>query len=237
MNLLNILNWRDPVEIRHIDHTSECIQLHLATVATSVHCPKCGHQSSRQHSHYQRRIADLPWAGKPVTAYLQLQRFFCDSAICSQKTFTIRLSSVSQYARQTGRLQDQLVFIASQLGGRAGAKLTSLLGMPTSRDILLRLLMRQKDITIEPPKVLGVDDWSIKKGTTYATILVDIEKQRPIELLLGREAETLSGWLEQHPGIAADVARSLHEIEPAVMQREPPKAHPKPYRSLIDGTC
>ena len=201
MNLLNILNWRDPIEIRHIDHTAEDIQLYLATVATSALCPKCGQQSSRQHSYYQRRITDLPWAGKPVTAYLQLQRFFCDSAVCSQKTFTIRLSSVSQYSRQTGRLQDQLVFIASQLGGRGGAKLASLLGMPTSRDILLRLLMRQKDVAVEPLKVLGVDDWSIKKGTTYATILVDIEKQRPIELLLGREAETLSGWLEQHPGI------------------------------------
>ena len=201
MNLLNILNWRDPIEIRRIDHTTENIQLYLATVATSALCPKCGQQSSRQHGYYLRKIADLPWVGKPVTAYLQLQRFFCDFAICSQKTFAIRLSSVSQYARQTNRRQDQLVFIASQLGGRGGAKLASMLGMPTSRDILLRLLIRQKDVAVEPPKVLGVDDWSIKKGTTYATILVDIEKQRPIELLLGREAETLSGWLEQHPGI------------------------------------
>jgi len=136
-----------------------------------------------------------------VTAYLQLQRFFCDFTVCSQRIFTIQLSSVSRYARQTERRQDQLVFIASQLGGRAAAKLASMPGMPTSRDVLLRLLMKQKDIAVEPPKVLGVDNWSIKKETTYTTILVDIEKQRPIELLLGREGETLSGWLKQHPGI------------------------------------
>lgn len=49
--------------------------------------------------------------------------------------------------------------------------------------------------------MLGVDDWSIKKGTTYATILVDIEKQRPIELLPGRESQSLSCWLEKYPGI------------------------------------
>jgi transposase len=46
-----------------------------------------------------------------------------------------------------------------------------------------------------------VDDWSIKKGTSFATILVDIERQRPIDLLPDREAATLIQWLQQHPGI------------------------------------
>lgn len=206
MNLLNILNWRDPIVIRNIDYTTEDIQFHLATVATVADCPKCGQASSRQHSHYQRRIADLSWAGKPVTAYLQVQRFFCDFAECPQKTFSLQLASVFRYARQTRRLQYRLLLLVSQLGGRAGARLASLLGMPASRDILLRLFIQQKEVPTTTPKVLGVDDWqsplwSIKKGTTYATILVDIEKQRPIELLPGREAEILSDWLKKHPGV------------------------------------
>ncbi|MEQ9441882.1 MAG: ISL3 family transposase [Cyclobacteriaceae bacterium] len=170
-------------------------------MATSASCPKCGNLSSRQHSRYRRKLADLPWAGKPVTVYLQLQRFFCDHSLCPQKTFALPLASIFRYARQTSRLQYQLLLIASQLGGRAGARLASLLGMPTSRDILLRLLMQQPQDPLPPPKVLGVDDWSLKKGTTYATILVDIEKQRPIELLPGREAETLATWLKHHPGV------------------------------------
>ena len=201
MNPLNILNWHDPIEISQINHTTTHIQLYLATTAPLACCPKCGQPSSRQHSLYQRKVLDLPWAGKPVTIYIQVQRFFCDFTSCSRKTFTLRLSSVSKYARQTDRLQDQLVFMAGQLGGRAGAKLALRLGMPTSRNILLRVLMRQQEGTVDPPVVLGVDDWSIRKGTTYATILVDIEKQRPIELLPGRESTTLSGWLAKYPGI------------------------------------
>ena len=63
---------------------------------------------------------------------------------------------------------------------------------------MLSNLDDQPDAT---PKVLGVDNWSIKKGSSYATILVDIEKRRPIELLLGREADTLSDWLKKHPGV------------------------------------
>jgi transposase len=49
--------------------------------------------------------------------------------------------------------------------------------------------------------VLGIDDWSFRKGRTYGTILVDLEKQQPVDLLPDRESETLAAWLEEHPGV------------------------------------
>lgn len=49
--------------------------------------------------------------------------------------------------------------------------------------------------------MLGVDDWAIKKGQNYGTILVDLERRRSIELLPDRTQETLSDWLKGHPEI------------------------------------
>ena len=47
---------------------------------------------------------------------------------------------------------------------------------------MLRLLRRVPIADAPPPLVLGVDDWSIRKGRTYATILVDLERHRIVDL-------------------------------------------------------
>ena len=48
---------------------------------------------------------------------------------------------------------------------------------------------------------MGVDDWAWKKGQTYGTILVDLERRTVADLLPQRSAEQLSEWLRQHPEV------------------------------------
>ncbi|WP_312018181.1 transposase family protein, partial [Bradyrhizobium sp. sBnM-33] len=68
-------------------------------------CPCCGCQTGRVHSHYVRRLADLPWQGQVVEIRLHARRFRCANPQCPRRIFTERLpATVRPKARRTTRL-------------------------------------------------------------------------------------------------------------------------------------
>jgi transposase len=165
-------------------------------------CPQCGEPSTRVHSRYTRALADLPWQGKEVRIELQVRRFFCLATECPQQTFAERLPEVAAgSARTTVRLRAAHQLIGQALGGEAGARLATPLGMPTSPDTLLRRVHRAPVPKRPTVRVLGVDDWAWKKGQRYGTILCDLERRCPVDLLPVRSADSFASWLKEHPGV------------------------------------
>jgi hypothetical protein len=120
--------------------------------AATAPCPRCGQRADRVHSHYERILADLPWAGLGVRLRVRERKFFCANPACPRRIFVERLAGVAQaYTRRTDRQGEALTAIAFALGGEAGARLAGHLGLPVSPDTLLRLIRRAPDGVVASP--------------------------------------------------------------------------------------
>ena len=165
-------------------------------------CPCCGRRTRRVHSHYMRRLADLPWQGRVVEIRLHARRFRCANPQCPRRIFTERLpETVQPKARRTVRLGESQLAIGFAVGGEPGSRLSDRLAMPVSGDTLLRMIRAAGFEPPEAPRVIGIDDWAWRKGQRYGTIICDLERNRVLDLLPDRNADTVASWLERHPGI------------------------------------
>lgn len=133
---------------------------------------------------------------------LQARKFFCDATDCPQRIFAEQVPGLTaRHRRATPLLRAVWEAIAWALGGRPGTRLADGLGAPTSRWTLLRLLRATPEQPVGPVRVVGIDDFAARKGQTYATIVIDMETHRPIDVLPDREAETVARWLAAHPEV------------------------------------
>jgi len=185
-----------------LDCSARQVNVRIGARRATAHCPLCGRRSARRHSCYMRTLADLPWSGVPVTLQLQTRRFFCANPACRRRIFAERFPAlVADFSRRTLHRHAALEHIGFALGGAAGARLATVLGLATSGATLLRTVQRSALPTLLPATVVGVDDWSFRRGQRFGTILCDLERHRVVDLLPDRSAASVGAWLQAHPGV------------------------------------
>lgn len=190
------------VEVREDPVHGDLVLVQARAAAGGARCRGCQGWCTRRHDCYARTLRDNGTGGQRTRIRLLVRLLICGNPDCPVATFAEQPEGLATpYARVTTPLAAQLAAVAVALAGRAGSRLARVvLAVRVSRHTLIRKLMAMPDPPAGLVRVLGVDDFSLRRGKRYATLLVDMETGRPVDVLLGRDAGTLQQWLEDHPG-------------------------------------
>ena len=200
----------------------------MKSITACCTCPKCGQTTKNYHGTYMRKVQDLPILGKNVQLETTAHEYNCMNKECNTTSISETFDGfLNAYSRMTERCAVFVCILALETSCEGCARICKTLGIKTSGDTVIRLLLKRYELLPNPETgdVIGVDDFAYKKGNTYGTIIVNEKTHEPITLLDGRDGETLREWLKNNKQVkvitrdrASAYARVIAEELPDAMQ-------------------
>ncbi|MEU6201956.1 ISL3 family transposase, partial [Streptomyces sp. NPDC047061] len=189
-------------------------------------CPGCGTESDWVHSRYVRHVADEAVGGRAGVIDLSVRRLYCKNSGCPKTTFAEQVTGLTvRYQRRTPALQHVVNAVAVALAGSAGARLLAVLRCALSWATVLNCLMRIPVPSTAVPHVLGIDEFALRRGHRYATIIIDAATGARADVLADRAKEPVATWLRTHAGFevvcrdgAGSFAQAITDAAPHVVQ-------------------
>lgn len=187
--LLNAWGLRS-LECTREEYKGNTIILHIQSKQRLSVCPKCGNRHLVKNGYRIRDFLGLPIGGRKVILRMKVQRYKCRNGSCDydQQEYIPFATGSRSYTRRFAK------YAVDLLRGMTLQDVANHLGVTwdTVKDIHSNYLRRH----YSPPSLkgvenIGIDEFAVKKGRLYKTIVVDLDTGRIVYVGEGKGADAL----------------------------------------------
>ena len=179
----------------------------------------------------------MPILDKRTVIVMQIQSFKCENPECSRKTFSKGFDFVEPYAQRTARLDTRIMGISIGASSVKAAQTIKSEGIASiSKSTVVKMPKKNKpEIDKLSIWAVCIDDFALKKGHNYGTILVDMETGMAVGLLGTRDTEAVAEWLKTFPNIKLVCRDGSKAYAAAISKAHPDAIQISDRHHLIQG--
>lgn len=179
--------------VRQEEERDDQIRIVVVSTRKGATCPFCERWCRKRHDTRARAKADEPLGERRVTLVVLRRRFHC---FACGRHFTEPDPACDARRRLTRRLRERLAEACSHQTVKQVAQ-TYQVGPKTVRRAFTESQDHLREVEPPPPpRLLGIDDFSIRKGQRYATGFHDLERHTTVEVVAGRTQAAVQPVLE-----------------------------------------
>ncbi len=222
--LVKICGWSG-VRCNKYERHEGYIEAGLQSTRHAAKCPYCGRRSSQVHSRYERTVNDIPVHGLSVILKVEVSRYRCLNPKCSHRTFVEQYPGITEkHQRRTPGQRDQLQEILGLVASTVGARQCSSMGIEISPSTALRIVRGiRHDVDYASFKHLCIDDFAMRKGREYRTLIIDADTHLPLEIVPSRDKDDVAKALRKYKH-ATIISRDRSSAYAGAIKESHPKA-------------
>ncbi len=175
------------------EYKGNTIILHVETKERIKSCPQCGHLHLVKNGFRIRDFIGLPIGGKKVIIRMKVQRYKCKNTDCGYD----RQENIPFATGSCGYTHRFAKYVTGLLKSMTLKDTANLLGVTwdTVKDIHSRYLERHyAPPVLDGVNSIGIDEFAVRKGHAYKTIVVDLGSGRILHVGEGKGANALDGF-------------------------------------------
>lgn len=179
------------LECTREEYKGNTIILHVQTKERIKTCPRCGKRHFVKNGYRFRDFVGLPIGGKKVIIRMKVQRYKCKDCDFDQQERIPFATGSRSYTRRFAK------YVVDLLRGMTLQDVSNHLGVSwdTVKEIHSTYLERHySPPSLEGVENIGIDEFAVRKGHVYKTIVVDLDSGRILYVGDGKGTDALTGF-------------------------------------------